>query len=346
MTDTTTDPGHNGTGHDGTGHNSTGHSGNKAIIAALAANTFIALLKFAGWGLTGASSMLAEAIHSVADTGNQFLLLVGGRRAQREATEAHPFGYGRERYVFAFLVAIVMFSIGGVFALYEAWHKLQEVLGGTHHDMGRWWWVPIVILVGAICAEGASFRTAVRESNSARGRQRLFKYIRAAKAPELPVVMMEDFAALVGLVFALFGVVLTKITGHGIFDVIGTALIGLLLVAVAVTLAVETKSLLLGEAASPDSVRTITDALTGTTGVDRLIHMKTLHLGPEEIMVAAKIAVRPTESAAEVAATIDRAEVAIRTAEPMVTALYLEPDIYSPTYQPAARPERPAAPSH
>ncbi|GAB3914395.1 hypothetical protein GCM10027613_07840 [Microlunatus endophyticus] len=160
------------------------------------------------------------------------------------------------------------------------------------------------------------------------------------------MVVLEDSAAVIGLVFALFGVVLTKITGHGIFDVIGTALIGFLLVAVAITLATETKSLLLGEAASPDSIRTISDALMATEGVDRIIHMKTLHLGPEEIMVAAKIAVSPTESAAEVAATIDRAEVAIRSAEPMVTSLYLEPDIYSTSYQPASRPERPSAPSH
>ena len=328
------------------GHGAAEHNSNKAIIAALAANTFIALLKFGGWGLTGVSSMLAEAIHSVADTGNQFLLLIGGRRARRAATEEHPFGYGRERYVFAFMVAIVMFSIGGVFALYEAWHKLQEVLSGEHHDMGRWWWVPVVILIGAICAEGLSFRTAVRESNKARGRQQLFRYIRAAKAPELPVVILEDFAALIGLVFALFGVLLTKITGNGIFDVIGTALIGLLLVAVAVTLAAETKSLLLGEAAAPATIAAVAAALTGTDGVERVIHMKTLHLGPEEIMVAAKIAVRPTESAAEVAALIDRAEVAIRGAEPMVTALYLEPDIYSESYRPAPRPERPGAPAH
>lgn len=340
MTDATSDPTAAGQG------DNAGHGSNRAIAAALAANVFIALLKFAGWGLTGVSSMLAEAIHSVADTGNQFLLLIGSQRAQKEATEEHPFGYGRERYVFAFMVAIVMFSIGGVFALYEAWNKLHEVLAGEDHSIGRWWWVPVVILVGAIVAEGLSLRTAVRESNKARGHQRLLKYIRAAKAPELPVVMMEDFAAEVGLVFALFGVVLTKITGHGIFDVIGTALIGLLLVAVAITLATETKSLLLGEAASPDSVRTITDALSGTDGVDRVIHMKTLHLGPEEIMVAAKIAVSPTESAAEVAATIDRAEVAIRAAEPMATSIYLEPDIYSPTHRPAPRPERPSAPSH
>jgi cation diffusion facilitator family transporter len=329
-------------GGDESGH----HNGNKAIVAALAANTFIALLKFAGWALTGVSSMLAEAIHSVADTGNQFLLLIGGRRALKQPTEEHPFGYGRERYVFAFLVSIVMFSIGGVFALYEAYHKLQEVLAGENHDMGRWWWVPIVILLGAIVAEGFSFRTAMGESNRARGRQRLFRFIRAAKAPELPVVLLEDFAALIGLGFALFGVVLTKVTGNGIFDVIGTTMIGLLLVAVAVTLAVETKSLLLGEAASPAAITKINEALVGTDGVQRLIHMKTLHLGPEEIMVAAKIAVSPGDSALTVADVINRAEVAIRAAEPMVTSLYLEPDIYDSDYHPAPRPERPAAPSH
>ncbi len=321
---------------------------NTAIIAALSANTFIAVCKFAGWSLTGASSMLAEAIHSVADTGNQFLLLIGGRRAQREATEEHPFGYGRERYVFAFMVAIVMFSIGGVFALYEAYHKLQETLLG-HPDRlldSRWWWVPVLILCAAIVAEGMSFRTAKKESDKARGQQRLSRFIRSAKAPELPVVLLEDFAALVGLVFALFGVVLTKVTHNAIFDVMGTALIGFLLVAVAITLAVETKSLLLGEAASADAIGRISRAIDQTQGIDRIIHMKTLHLGPEEIMVAAKIAVRPGDSAVEVAQIIDRAEVAVRHAEPMVTALYLEPDIYTDDYTPASRPERPGAPSH
>lgn len=323
-----------------------GHGSNKAIVAALLANTVIAVLKFGGWALTGASSMLAEAIHSVADTGNQFLLLIGGKRAQKQATKEHPFGYGRERYVFAFMVAIVMFSIGGVFALYEAYHKLEDVLSGHHEDMGRWWWVPIVILIGAIIAEGLSLRTAVRESDKARGRQRLSRYIRSAKAPELPVVLLEDSAAVIGLVFALLGVVLTKITGNGIFDVIGTALIGLLLVAVAITLAVETKSLLLGEAASPQSVAKVRAALTATDGVDRVIHMKTLHLGPEEILVAAKIAVSPGDTAARVAELINNAEVAIREAEPMVTSLYLEPDIYVEDYQPQERPDPPAAPAH
>jgi cation diffusion facilitator family transporter len=314
----------------------------------LIANAFIALTKFGAWVLTGASSMLAEAIHSVADSGNQVLLLVGGRRSQRRATAEHPFGYGRERYIFGFIVSVVLFSVGGLFALYEAYHKWHEMQEGHPDELleSKWWWVPIVVLVAAIIAESFSFRTAIRESNKTRGKQRWSRYIRAAKAPELPVILLEDFAALVGLVFALFGVGMTLLTHNGIFDVIGTAMIGLLLVAVAITLAIETKSLLLGEAASPAAVARIERALTETPGVERIIHMKTLHLGPEEVMVAAKIAVVPCDTAVEVTETIDRAEVNIREAEPMVTALYLEPDIYDPNYAPAARPERPGAPSH
>jgi cation diffusion facilitator family transporter len=322
--------------------------GTRAVIAALLANAFIAVTKFAAWALTGASSMLAEAIHSVADSGNQVLLLVGGRRSKKGATAQHPFGYGRERYVFGFIVSVVLFSVGGLFALYEAYHKWHEMAEGHPDELleSRWWWVPIVILVAAIIAESFSFRTAIRESNKTRGKQRWSKYIRAAKAPELPVILLEDFAALVGLVFALFGVGMTLLTHNGIFDVIGTAMIGLLLVAVAITLAVETKSLLLGEAASPEAVRRIEQALTNTPGIERIIHMKTLHLGPEEVLVAAKIAVVPCDTALEVTETIDRAESNIREAEPMVTALYLEPDIYDPNYVPAERPEQPAAPSH
>lgn len=322
--------------------------GTKAVVAALAANSFIALTKFGAWALTMHSSLLAEAIHSVADAGNQALLLVGGKRARREATPEHPFGYGRERYVFAFIVAIVLFSIGGLFALYEAYHKfheLQEGHGGGLFE-SRWWWVPIAVLTAAIIAESLSFRTAIVESNKSRGKQPWSRFIRSAKAPELPVILLEDFAALLGLIFALFGVGMTLITGNGYFDVIGTTMIGLLLVAVAVTLAVETKSLLLGEAAGVDVVAAIEEALNTTEGVERLIHMKTLHLGPEEVLVAAKIAVDASDSAADVAAIIDQAELNIRQAAPVVTALYLEPDIYVPDHVPAARPERPSAPSH
>ena len=322
--------------------------GTKAVVAALTANLAIAVVKFGAWALTGASSMLAEAIHSVADSGNQVLLLVGGKRAKKGVTPEHPFGYGRERYIFGFIVAVVLFSVGGLFALYEAYHKWHEIRLGHADSLaeGRWWWVPLVVLGAAIVAEGLSFRTAVRESNRTRGQQSWPKFIRSAKAPELPVILLEDFAALIGLVFAFLGILLTLLTRNAIFDVLGTALIGLLLVAVAITLAVETKSLLLGESAGPEVRRHIEQALAGTDGVERVIHMKTMHMGPEEILVAAKIAVSPTERAVEVAEIIDRAEVAIRAAEPMVTSLYLEPDVYRSDYEPAPRPERPSAAGH
>jgi cation diffusion facilitator family transporter len=322
--------------------------GTKAVIAALLANTFIALTKFVAWALTGASSMLAEAVHSVADAGNQALLLIGGRRSKRAATAEHPFGYGRDRYIYAFIVAIVLFSVGGLFALYEAYHKYEEVHAGLPNQLleGGFWWVPILVLTLAIIAESLSFRTAIIESAKVKGRQSWQRFIRSAKAPELPVILLEDFAALLGLIFAMFGVGLTILTGNGYFDVIGTAMIGLLLVAVAVTLAFETKSLLLGESASPEAIEAINAALASVEGVERVIHMKTLHLGPEEVLVAAKIAVNASESAESVAHTINRAETAIRDADPMVTALYLEPDIYNEAYQPAPRRARPEAPSH
>nr|WP_156610610.1 cation diffusion facilitator family transporter [Auraticoccus cholistanensis] len=303
----------------------------------MVANLFIAVTKFAAWVLTGASSMLAEAIHSVADSGNQALLLVGGRRAKRAATPEHPFGFGRERYVFAFVVAIVLFSVGGLFALYEAYHKYEEVHAGHPNELieGRWWWVPLVVLVAAIVAESFSFRTAIRESRHAKGKQSWVRFVRSARSPELPVILLEDLGALLGLVFALIGVGLTLITGNGYFDVAGTAMIGLLLVAIAVVLAVETKSLLLGESATPESIQKMRRALEGTDGVERVIHMKTLHLGPEEVLVAAKIAVPAADRAAEVARVINAAEARIREAEPMVSALYLEPDIDT---APASRP--------
>jgi cation diffusion facilitator family transporter len=322
--------------------------GTKAVVAALTANIFIALTKFGAWALTGASSMLAEAIHSVADSGNQVLLLVGGRRAQRAATPEHPFGYGRERYVFSFIVSVVLFSVGGLFALYEAYHKYHGLRAGHPNELleGRWWWVPLIVLTAAIIAESFSFRTAIVESNKVRGRQGWSRFIRSAKAPELPVILLEDLAALLGLIFALFGVGMSLLTHNGYFDVIGTVMIGLLLVAVAVALAIETKSLLLGEAASLEAIARIDGALRATPGVERLIHMKTMHLGPEEVLVAAKISVDESSTAAEIADTINRAELKIREAEPMVTALYLEPDIYKSDYVPAERPERPAAPKH
>lgn len=301
--------------------------GTRAVLAALTANLVIALLKFLAFALTRSSSMLAEAIHSVADSGNQVLLLVGGRRAARQASPEHPFGYGRERYIYAFIVSIVLFSVGGLFALYEAYHKWLD----PHPIEGRWWWVPLAVLVGAILAEGFSFRTAMRESNRTRGGKSWIGFVRTAKAPELPVVLLEDFGALLGLLFALFGVGLTLITGNGVWDAAGTAMIGFLLVAIAAVLAVETKSLLLGESATADDVRSIEDAITadGT----RIIHLKTMHLGPEELLVGAKISVDECETGRQIAEAIDGAEERIRAAVPIARVIYLEPDVYVPRGQ-------------
>jgi cation diffusion facilitator family transporter len=303
--------------------------GTRAVVAALLANLGIAVTKFVAFALTGYSSMLAEAIHSVADSGNQGLLLLGGKKAGKEATEEHPFGYGRERYVYSFIVAIVLFSVGGLFALYEAYHKFHEVHAG-HSDIGDDWkrFVPVVVLAVAIVLESLSFRTAILETNKIKGNASYPEFIRRAKQPELPVILLEDFAALLGLFFAFLGVTLMLVTGNQYFDAGGTALIGLLLVLVAVTLAVETKSLLLGESASPDAQRRILAALTGTDGVERVIHLKTMHLGPEELLVAVKIGVDATDRAADVAAAIDRAEEAVRTAEPTATSIYIEPDVF------------------
>ena len=300
------------------------NGGTRAIVAALLANIGIAVTKFIAFLLTGSSSMLAESIHSVADSGNQGLLLLGGRRAKREATPQHPFGYGRERYIYAFIVSIVLFSLGGLFALYEAYHKAQHP-----EPITSWQWVPVTVLVIAIGLEGFSFRTAIKESNEIRGNQTWLRFIRRAKAPELPVVLLEDFGALVGLIFALFGVGMTLITGNGMWDAAGTAMIGVLLVIIAITLAIETKSLLLGEGAEQHDLAKIEQAVTSGPEVERIIHMKTLYLGPEELMVAAKIAVPPCDTAEELARGINAVEARIRSEVPIARVIYLEPDIYS-----------------
>ncbi|MET7763663.1 cation diffusion facilitator family transporter [Streptomyces sp. NPDC005393] len=295
--------------------------GTKAIVAALGANLAIAVAKFVAFAFSGSSSMLAEGVHSIADSGNQGLLLLGGKKAKREATPEHPFGYGRERYIYGFLVSIVLFTIGGVFALYEGYEKIKHP-----HELEHWYW-PVGVLIFAIIAEGFSFRTAIRESNEIRAELTWAQFVRRAKAPELPVVLLEDFGALVGLVLALGGVGMALLTGDGVWDGIGTICIGALLVLIALVLAAETKSLLLGEAADVDQVAKIREAIVDGETVTDLIHMRTLHLGPEELLVAAKIAVQHDDAAAEVARAIDAAEARIREAVPIARVIYLEPDI-------------------
>lgn len=303
--------------------------GRKAIIAAASANLGIAVTKFAAWALTGASSMLAEAIHSTADTGNQLLLMIGGRAAVREADEEHPFGYGRARYLAAFMVAVVLFSLGGLFALYECYEKIVAVRAGEHDALmeSSWWWVPLVVVGVSLIAESLSLRTALKETHKARAHLSVMQFIKRSKAPELPVVMLEDSAAVLGLLFALLGIGLTVITGNEIYDALGSGCIGLLLVVVAVVLGREMMSLLEGESASPEHRTAVSEAIRGTDGVSTIIHMRTIHVAPESILVAAKIAVDPGGSAAGVARIIDNAEAAVRAAVPMVGPLYLEPDI-------------------
>ena len=293
----------------------------KAIVAALGANIGIAVTKFVAAAISGSASMLAEGIHSVADSGNQVLLLIGGKRARREATKTHPFGYGRSRYIYAFMVSIVLFSIGGMFSINEGISKLNE----THELENAW--LPLVVLGVSICLESFSLYTALKAAKEERGRTSLAKYIRHAKSPELPVVLLEDMAALTGLVLAFLGVGLTVVTHNAVWDAIGTLAIGVLLVMVAVILGIETSSLLVGEGASDKDTDKITDAIAATPGVDSLIHIKTLYLGPEELMVAAKFAVGAKASAGDVAKAIDAAEVRVREAVPAARVIYLEPDI-------------------
>jgi cation diffusion facilitator family transporter len=294
--------------------------GTKAVVAALGANLGIAVIKFVAFALTGSASMLAEGVHSVVDSGNQGLLLVGAKSAKRRATPEHPFGYGRDRYVYGFLVALMLFSAGGLFAVYEGYEKLRH----PHHleDVT----IALVVLGVAVVLESFSLRTALKESAHLKGADSWIGFIRHSKVPELPVVLLEDCAALVGLVFAFAGVGLAAATGNSRWDGAGTVAIGVLLLVVAVILIVETKSLLIGEAAAPAQSQAIERELVGP-GIDRIIHLRTLHLGPEELLVGAKVAVDPGASLADVAAAIDAAEVRVRTAVPSARVIYLEPDV-------------------
>jgi cation diffusion facilitator family transporter len=294
--------------------------GTTAVLAALGANLGIAVIKFVAFFITGASSMLAEAVHSLVDSGNQVLLLIGARTSRRQADEQHPFGYGRDRFVYAFLVGLMLFSLGGLFAIYEG---VEKILHPHELDSPI---VAVVVLLLAVGLESFSLRTAVRESRPHKGTDSWFAFIRHAKEPELPVVLLEDVAALTGLMFALIGVGLSALTHQAVWDGLATCAIGLLLISVAVILVVETKSLLLGEAAAPRQVAQIGTALVGP-GVDRVIHLRTMHLGPDELLVGAKLAMPAAATLDEVATAIDAAESRVRTAVPSARVIYLEPDL-------------------
>jgi cation diffusion facilitator family transporter len=299
-----------------------GHESGGAILAAFLANIGIAVTKFIGFLITGSSSLLAESIHSVADSTNQGLLFLGGRQAARAPTEVHQFGYGRVRYFWAFVVAVVLFALGGLFSAYEGYHKVADP-----HDIDSPA-VAIAILALALVFEALALRTAVRHARPHRGTRSWTRYIRESRSPELPVLLLEDSGALLGLVFALAGVLLTLLTGNPIFDGIGTLGIGALLICIAVVLAIEMRSLLIGESASPDLQRKIEAEFERAPGVRRVIHILTQHTGPEELLVAAKVEFDPRLTSKQLVAAINACEERVRAIAGVATArIYVEPDI-------------------
>jgi len=296
----------------------------RAILAAFAANAGIAVAKFVGFFATGAASLLAEAVHSVADSANQGLLILGGARSGREPTTAHPFGYGRERYFWAFVVAMVLFTLGSLFAIYQGVEKVRHP-----HELTDPQWA-IGILVLGVLFEGFSLRTAVREANKVRKGVGWWAFIRRARSPELPVVLLEDLGALLGLMFALVGIGLAIWTGDPRFDALGSIAIGILLGVIAVVLASEMKSLLIGESAQAGNRKQIAEAIETSDSVERLIHLRTQHIGPDELLVAAKVVLDPTLAGRELADAIDRIEVRIREVVPISELIFIEPDVYRP----------------
>ena len=304
--------------------------GRRAIIAAFLANTGIAIAKFVGFLFTRSASMLAESVHSVADAGNQGLLLLGGARARRKPTLTHPFGYGRERYFWAFVVALVLFSLGSLFAIVEGIEKLRHP-----HEVESVWWA-VGILGVAIVLEIFSFRTAVVEANRVRGGASWWSFIRHEKEPELPVVVLEDTGALLGLVIAMAGVVLASVTGNPRFDALGSLTIGVLLGLIAVVLVIEMKSHLIGEGATRSQLAAIEGALASSPAIDRLIHLRTLHLGPDELLVAAKVSLNDGLDLAQAADVVNAAEQRLRATVPQRLVIYIEPDLYRASGKAAA----------
>lgn len=300
--------------------------GTRAIVAAMAANAGIAVAKFVAYLVTGSASMLAESVHSVADTSNQGLLLLGGRQARKIADDRHQFGYGRERYFWSFIVALVLFTLGGLYSLYEGIDKLRHP-----HEITSIGWA-IGVLIVSLFLESFSFRTAVVEARKVKGPRSWWGYIRRSRSPELPVVLLEDAGALLGLAMALVGVSLVAVTGDPMWDGIGTVAIGLLLLVIATVLTVEMRSLLIGEAATSEDIAAIKGAVDSSEGVVRAIDVKTQHIGPEELLVAAKIEFDHSLSVGEVVEAIDRCEQAIRLAVPHALRIYLEPDLFDPDH--------------
>jgi len=296
--------------------------GTKTIVTALIANFTIAIAKFFGFIITSSSAMLAEAVHSVADTSNQALLLLGKKRSEKQPTAMRQFGHGRERFFWAFVVSLVLFSIGSMYAIFEGIEKIRHP-----HEIESLWWA-LTILLFAMCMETYAFQTAVKESRHYKGNHSWRSFIRRSRIPELPVVLLEDFGALMGLIFAFICVLIADTTGNTVWDGIGTLSIGILLGLIALVLAIETKSLLIGESALPEQTLNIETAITNSQHVERLIEMRTEYLGPETLLVAAKIEFKGTFSSSGISDAVDAVEENIRAVEPLAKIIYLEPDTY------------------
>jgi cation diffusion facilitator family transporter len=297
---------------------STGGS-SKAVLAALLGNLAIAIAKFAAFLVTGSSSMLAESVHSVADSGNQGLLLWGGKAARRKADERHQFGFGRERYFWSFVVALVLFVVGAGFSIYEGIEKIRHPHAVTNV------WVALGVLAFAIVVESYSFRMAVKESRPLKGRLSWWQFIQRSRTPELPVVLLEDFGAQVGLIFAFVAVSISHWAHAPVWDGIGTLAIGILLLVIAVVLVVEMRSLLIGEGANDEDMAKIRAAIESAPNVERLVQIRTQHLGPEELLVAAEVDFSDGLLTEQLAAAIDEIERRVLAEVPYAKPMYIEP---------------------
>jgi cation diffusion facilitator family transporter len=292
----------------------------KAVLYALGANAAIAVSKYAAAAVTGSGAMMAEAVHSTADCGNQLLLLLGLKRSKKPPSDHYPLGYGKETYFWSFLVAIMLFSVGGLFSIYEGWHKLHqpEPLSRPFIALG--------VLAFGIVAESFSMWGCLREVNAMRGEQNLWQWFRTSRNAELVVIFGEDLAALVGLTLAFGAVLLAMVTGNVMWDALGGIAIGALLIVVAVLVGIEVKALLIGEGVEPRVRREMVDFLSGQAAVAQVLNVITLHMG-SDVLVAVKARMKPQGSEEALVRAINATEVAFRQRFPSVQWVFFEPDV-------------------
>ncbi|MGN2248182.1 cation diffusion facilitator family transporter [Frateuria sp. GZRR35] len=298
-----------------------GHANSlKAIFLALGANFAIFIAKLVAAFLTGSGAMLAEAVHSLADCGNQGLLLLGMRQAKKPPSDEYPLGWGRALYFWSFLVAILLFSVGGMFSVYEGVHKL------SHPEPLKWPWLALGVLVFGIVAEGISMRGCMQEVNKARGEQGLWTWFRETRSSELLVIFGEDLAALIGLCLAALAVGATMLTGNLLFDAMGTIAIGVLLVVVAVALAVEVKALLIGQGVEPRRRAELMAFLENRPEVAKVLNLITLQMGAD-VMVSVKAKMEACASDRAMIEAINTVERAMKAQFPDIRWSFFEPDL-------------------